>query len=132
MRLLIPTTDTNGASAQMSGHFGRAPYYAVADNETGQWSPWPTLLYPTAMASACRLPTFSAPTASMPWCARGSGAALSIGWLRRECPSTFTTVPTLHRRSPPSEAALCTWRAQMTAAQAPVPAAAIVTITTTE
>jgi predicted Fe-Mo cluster-binding NifX family protein len=35
MRLLIPTTDTNGARAQMSGHFGRAPYYAVADTETG-------------------------------------------------------------------------------------------------
>ena len=35
MRLLIPITDTNGASAQMSGHFGRAPYYAVADTETG-------------------------------------------------------------------------------------------------
>lgn len=35
MRLLIPTTDTNGASAPMSGHFGRAPFYAVADTETG-------------------------------------------------------------------------------------------------
>ena len=35
MRLLIPTTDANGASAQLSGHFGRAPYYAVADTETG-------------------------------------------------------------------------------------------------
>jgi len=35
MRLLIPTTDTNGASAQMSGHFGRDPYYTVADTETG-------------------------------------------------------------------------------------------------
>ena len=35
MRLLIPTTDTNGASAQLSGHFGRAPFYAIADTETG-------------------------------------------------------------------------------------------------
>ena len=34
MRPLIPTTDTNGANAQMSGHFGRAPYYAVADTQT--------------------------------------------------------------------------------------------------
>jgi predicted Fe-Mo cluster-binding NifX family protein len=33
MRLLIPTTDANGASAQLSGHFGRAPYYAIADTE---------------------------------------------------------------------------------------------------
>jgi predicted Fe-Mo cluster-binding NifX family protein len=35
MRLLIPTTDANGAAAQLSGHFGRAPYYTVADTETG-------------------------------------------------------------------------------------------------
>ena len=35
MRLLIPTTDTNGASALLSGHFGRAPYYTLADTETG-------------------------------------------------------------------------------------------------
>jgi predicted Fe-Mo cluster-binding NifX family protein len=35
MRLLIPTTDTNGVNAQLSGHFGRAPYYTVADTETG-------------------------------------------------------------------------------------------------
>jgi predicted Fe-Mo cluster-binding NifX family protein len=34
LRLLIPTTDTNGASAMLSGHFGRAPYYAIADTET--------------------------------------------------------------------------------------------------
>jgi predicted Fe-Mo cluster-binding NifX family protein len=34
MRLLIPTNDTNGASAQLSGHFGRAPYYAIADTDT--------------------------------------------------------------------------------------------------
>jgi predicted Fe-Mo cluster-binding NifX family protein len=33
MRLLIPTTDTNGAEAQLSGHFGRAPYYAIADTD---------------------------------------------------------------------------------------------------
>jgi predicted Fe-Mo cluster-binding NifX family protein len=36
MRLLIPTTDTNGSSAPLSGHFGRAPFYAVADTETGE------------------------------------------------------------------------------------------------
>ncbi len=36
MRLLIPTVDTNGASARLSGHFGRAPFYAVADTETGE------------------------------------------------------------------------------------------------
>lgn len=35
MRLLIPTTDANGAEARISGHFGRAPYYTVADTETG-------------------------------------------------------------------------------------------------
>jgi len=33
MRLLIPTNDTNGAAAQLSGHFGRAPFYAIADTE---------------------------------------------------------------------------------------------------
>jgi len=33
MRLLIPTNDTNGAEAQLSGHFGRAPYYAIADTD---------------------------------------------------------------------------------------------------
>jgi predicted Fe-Mo cluster-binding NifX family protein len=36
MRILIPTTDTNGASARLSGHFGRAPFYSVADSETGK------------------------------------------------------------------------------------------------
>lgn len=36
MRLLIPTTDTNGAGAQLSGHFGRAPFYTVADTDTGK------------------------------------------------------------------------------------------------
>ena len=35
MRLLIPTINTNGASAVLSGHFGRAPYYAIADTATG-------------------------------------------------------------------------------------------------
>ena len=35
MRLLIPTMDTDGARARLSGHFGRAPYYTVADTETG-------------------------------------------------------------------------------------------------
>jgi predicted Fe-Mo cluster-binding NifX family protein len=35
MRLLIPTTDTNGPESRMSGHFGRAPFYAVADTNTG-------------------------------------------------------------------------------------------------
>ncbi len=35
MRLLIPTVDANGAAAQLSGHFGRAPYYTVADTDTG-------------------------------------------------------------------------------------------------
>jgi predicted Fe-Mo cluster-binding NifX family protein len=33
MRLLIPTNDTNGASAQLSGHFGRAPFYVIADTD---------------------------------------------------------------------------------------------------
>jgi predicted Fe-Mo cluster-binding NifX family protein len=33
MRLLIPTNDTNGADAQLSGHFGRAPFYAIADTD---------------------------------------------------------------------------------------------------
>jgi predicted Fe-Mo cluster-binding NifX family protein len=36
MRLLIPTTDTSGISARLSGHFGRAPYYTVADTATGK------------------------------------------------------------------------------------------------
>ena len=35
MRLLIPTTDASGLTAPMSGHFGRAPYYAVADTDSG-------------------------------------------------------------------------------------------------
>jgi predicted Fe-Mo cluster-binding NifX family protein len=35
MRLLIPTIDTSGPAARLSGHFGRAPYYAVADTDTG-------------------------------------------------------------------------------------------------
>jgi predicted Fe-Mo cluster-binding NifX family protein len=35
MRLLIPTEDTNGSGAALSGHFGRAPYYSLADTETG-------------------------------------------------------------------------------------------------
>ena len=35
MRLLIPTNDTNGADAELSGHFGRAPYYAIADTDAG-------------------------------------------------------------------------------------------------
>ncbi|HEX7498426.1 MAG TPA: NifB/NifX family molybdenum-iron cluster-binding protein [Candidatus Limnocylindrales bacterium] len=35
MRLLIPTADTSGIGARLSGHFGRAPYYTVADTETG-------------------------------------------------------------------------------------------------
>ena len=33
MRLLIPTIDTNGAEARLSGHFGRAPFYAIADTD---------------------------------------------------------------------------------------------------
>jgi predicted Fe-Mo cluster-binding NifX family protein len=33
MRLLIPTNDTNGADAELSGHFGRAPFYAIADTD---------------------------------------------------------------------------------------------------
>ncbi len=36
MRLLIPTTDTHGTGAQLSVHFGRAPYYTLADTETGE------------------------------------------------------------------------------------------------
>ena len=35
MRLLIPTIDTSGSAARLSGHFGRAPYYTVADTDTG-------------------------------------------------------------------------------------------------
>jgi predicted Fe-Mo cluster-binding NifX family protein len=35
MRLLIPTAEINGTESRLSGHFGRAPYYAVADTETG-------------------------------------------------------------------------------------------------
>jgi predicted Fe-Mo cluster-binding NifX family protein len=35
MRLLIPTADPHGLEAHLSGHFGRAPFYAVADTETG-------------------------------------------------------------------------------------------------
>jgi predicted Fe-Mo cluster-binding NifX family protein len=35
MRLLIPTIDSQGSTARLSGHFGRAPYYTIADTETG-------------------------------------------------------------------------------------------------
>jgi predicted Fe-Mo cluster-binding NifX family protein len=35
MRLLIPTADAEGTNAQLSGHFGKAPFYSVADTETG-------------------------------------------------------------------------------------------------
>jgi predicted Fe-Mo cluster-binding NifX family protein len=35
MRLLIPTTDAAGATAQLSGQFGKAPFNSVADTETG-------------------------------------------------------------------------------------------------
>ncbi len=35
MRLLIPTVDSDGAQARLSGHFGRAPFYTVADTDTG-------------------------------------------------------------------------------------------------
>jgi len=35
MRILIPTTDDNGASSAVSEHFGRAPFFAIADTATG-------------------------------------------------------------------------------------------------
>jgi predicted Fe-Mo cluster-binding NifX family protein len=35
LKLLIPTVDANGSDSKLSGHFGRAPYYAVADTATG-------------------------------------------------------------------------------------------------
>ena len=35
MRLLVPTIDPPSATAQVSSHFGRAPYFAVLDTETG-------------------------------------------------------------------------------------------------
>ena len=31
MRIVIPVLDENGLNAQLSGHFGRAPYFAVVD-----------------------------------------------------------------------------------------------------
>jgi predicted Fe-Mo cluster-binding NifX family protein len=35
MRLLVPTTEPPSATARVSSHFGRAPYFAVLDTETG-------------------------------------------------------------------------------------------------
>jgi predicted Fe-Mo cluster-binding NifX family protein len=35
MRILIPTSDDNGARSTVSDHFGRAPYFAIADTATG-------------------------------------------------------------------------------------------------
>jgi predicted Fe-Mo cluster-binding NifX family protein len=36
MRILIPTSDDSGAGSTVSDHFGRAPYFAIADTTTGQ------------------------------------------------------------------------------------------------
>jgi predicted Fe-Mo cluster-binding NifX family protein len=39
MRIVIPVLDENGLNAQLSGHFGRAPYFAVVDlDEDGRVS----------------------------------------------------------------------------------------------
>jgi predicted Fe-Mo cluster-binding NifX family protein len=35
MRLCIPTLDGNGLSAELSDHFGGAPYLTIADSDTG-------------------------------------------------------------------------------------------------
>jgi len=107
MRLLIPTTDTNGASAQMSGHFGRAPYYAVADNETG---PVVTVANPSVShghGECVPAADILGPNSFDAVVCQGIGRGAINRWLRRECPSTFTTAPTSPRRSQPSEAALC-------------------------
>ncbi|HUX19905.1 MAG TPA: NifB/NifX family molybdenum-iron cluster-binding protein [Spirochaetia bacterium] len=34
MKICVPTEDKNGLEAQVSGHFGRAPYFALVDSET--------------------------------------------------------------------------------------------------
>jgi predicted Fe-Mo cluster-binding NifX family protein len=39
VRLLVPTDDPPSTSARVSGHFGRAAYFAVVDTETGDVAP---------------------------------------------------------------------------------------------
>ncbi|UWG47122.1 putative Fe-Mo cluster-binding protein, NifX family [Halanaeroarchaeum sp. HSR-CO] len=34
MRACVPTTSDDGATAELSGHFGQAPYYTIVDTET--------------------------------------------------------------------------------------------------
>ncbi|AKH96997.1 NifB/NifX family molybdenum-iron cluster-binding protein [Halanaeroarchaeum sulfurireducens] len=34
MRVCVPTTDDAGLDAELSEHFGRAPFYTIADTET--------------------------------------------------------------------------------------------------
>lgn len=34
MKICVPTEDNKGLEAQVSGHFGRAPYFAFIDSET--------------------------------------------------------------------------------------------------
>jgi predicted Fe-Mo cluster-binding NifX family protein len=36
MRICIPTKDDRGLESGVSGHFGRAPFYAVVETETGE------------------------------------------------------------------------------------------------
>ncbi|MFW5924491.1 MAG: NifB/NifX family molybdenum-iron cluster-binding protein, partial [archaeon] len=36
MRVCVPTTDDAGRTAQLSDHFGRAPYYTIVDTETDE------------------------------------------------------------------------------------------------
>ncbi len=36
MRILIPTVDDRGDGSAVSDHFGRAPFFAIADTATGQ------------------------------------------------------------------------------------------------
>jgi predicted Fe-Mo cluster-binding NifX family protein len=36
VRILVPTIDANGAHSTVSDHFGRAPYFAIADTVTGE------------------------------------------------------------------------------------------------
>jgi predicted Fe-Mo cluster-binding NifX family protein len=36
MRVCIPTTDDAGRAAQLSDHFGRAPYYTIVDTESDE------------------------------------------------------------------------------------------------
>jgi predicted Fe-Mo cluster-binding NifX family protein len=131
MRLLIPTTDTNGTVAQLSGHFGRAPHYTVADTETGAVVAVanPSVAYSHGEcvpgSEVFGQDGFDAVVCQ----AIGRGAISRLA--RRACPSTYIRALTSLGQSRLSEAARCLSRAQTTAALARVRAAGTGTTTRT-